>query len=604
MPSTDAAAELQGWLQAHCACVPDHRFAAVALTCTNGLQVIAREPAAVPTPDWALALCETAVRAGGRLFTSFAGPGGENCHAIGSPLLLREQLVGTCLLVCAGPRPTSRERAAISLSMARFPLGLPDAEVPAHAVVAQAAASSESIPVAPSADPALLALHLLEQAGAQSRLEDAAEAACAALCSAVQGERAAVGWFVGGDRRLLASSDGFHVQDPALRDEMLDAMEEALDDGSSFLYPGPAGGLRLTAAHARLCGRAEPLTACTVALPDRQRPVGALLVTRDRAKPFSEDERTLIEAAARSLGPWLALREEADRSAWRRFADAARARWESAGRGRYRVLALACAVVGLVVFGWPVSAEIVAPVKLEGAVQRIISAPGDQVIRRVAVRPGDMVKAGDVLMEFDVEDLRVERQRLVAALSFAESGSGDALAKNNLTGLAQSEAKAAEARAELALLDQRLERGTVTAPFDGVVIEGDLVNALGAPAKRGEKLMVLAPAQSFRAIVEIPDADITRVREGQVGAIVLTALPDEAQPVRLKRIVPLANVADGRTYFDCEVELTDSRKESTHALRPGMRGIARLEGGRQARGIAWFREARDWLRFAWWRWVG
>ena len=55
--------------------------------------------------------------------------------------------------------------------------------------------------------------------------------------------------------------------------------------------------------------------------------------------------------------------------------------------------------------------------------------------------------------------------------------------------------------------------------FDGIVIKGDLSQNLGAPVQRGEVLMVLAPNDSFRLILEVDEADIAAVRPGQVISI-------------------------------------------------------------------------------------
>jgi len=164
-------------------------------------------------------------------------------------------------------------------------------------------------------------------------------------------------------------------------------------------------------------------------------------------------------------------------------------------------------------------------------------------------------------------------------------------------------AKVDENKAQLALLDQRLARAKIVAPFDAVVIQGDLTDALGAPARKGDALMTLAPVGDFRAIVEVDDADIAAIRVGQEGAMVLGAMPGGTLNVRVKRITPLAAVAQGRSFFDVEVDVatTGTRMQD---LRPGMRGIARLNAERGPRGAAWLQSATDGLRLAWWRWIG
>ncbi|MET0384070.1 MAG: HlyD family efflux transporter periplasmic adaptor subunit, partial [Burkholderiaceae bacterium] len=276
--------------------------------------------------------------------------------------------------------------------------------------------------------------------------------------------------------------------------------------------------------------------------------------------------------------------------------------FESHGKGRHRLAAAAGALALALLMCWPVDHDIAAPVKLEGAVERIITSPGDNYLQKVWVRPGDVVKAGQVLLEFATEDLLVERQRLLAGVGGHDAAAGDAAAKENLSELAIETAKADEARAQLALLDQRLARARVVAPFDAVVIQGDLTNALGAPMKRGDALMTLAPANDFRAIVDVDDADILQVQPGQTGAVVLTALPDTTLQARVLRVTPLETASQGRSYFEVQVDLSSGA--AAHSLRPGMRGIARLHGPKRAMGIVWAEKAVVWVRLAWWRWVG
>jgi multidrug resistance efflux pump len=56
------------------------------------------------------------------------------------------------------------------------------------------------------------------------------------------------------------------------------------------------------------------------------------------------------------------------------------------------------------------------------------------------------------------------------------------MARADRAQLVISQAKADEARAQLALVDEQLGRIRIEAPFDGVVIRGDLSQSLGAGA--------------------------------------------------------------------------------------------------------------------------
>jgi multidrug resistance efflux pump len=370
------------------------------------------------------------------------------------------------------------------------------------------------------------------------------------------------------------------------------------------VYPADqARQLCLLAAHAQASEKTRSTALCTVPLAWRGAIIGALVAERRRASAFDAAAQALLEQAGVAAAAWLGLQQQLEMSWTQRTRQSMASAFARAGKGRYRLAALAAVLALGVLFAWPVDREIAAPVKLEGAVQRIVTAPGDSYLEKVFVRPGDLVKAGQVLVEFAAEDLRVERQRLLAERGGRDAAAAEAMAKQELGTLAVQSAKVKESQAQLDLLDQRLARMRITAPFDAVVIQGDLSNALGAPTRRGDVLMTLAPADNFRAIVEIDESDIGELRPGQSGAMVLTALPHSTLPVRVKGVTPLATVAQGRSFFEAEVELLPTPLGQAE-LRPGMRGIARLVGAHRPRGAVWFEQASAWCRLAWWRWAG
>ena len=68
------------------------------------------------------------------------------------------------------------------------------------------------------------------------------------------------------------------------------------------------------------------------------------------------------------------------------------------------------------------------------------------------------------------------------------------MARADRSQLVISQARADEARAQLALVDEQLGRTRIEAPFDGVVIRGDLSQSLGSPVQRGDVLLTVVLA--------------------------------------------------------------------------------------------------------------
>jgi hypothetical protein len=138
----------------------------------------------------------------------------------------------------------------------------------------------------------------------------------------------------------------------------------------------------------------------------------------------------------------------------------------------------------------------------------------------------------------------------------------------------------------------------LAAPFDGVVVRGDLQQRLGSPVEKGEVLFEVAPLDGYRVVLEVDERDVAYVSEGQPALLRLSALPGEALPCVVERVTPVAVVADGRNRFRAEARL----EEPSESLRPGMTGVARIDAGRRARAWVWTHATFAWLRLAAWSW--
>src|SRR5262249_3390387 len=161
-----------------------------------------------------------------------------------------------------------------------------------------------------------------------------------------------------------------------------------------------------------------------------------------------------------------------------------------------------------------------------------------------------------------------------------------------------NEAKAEGARAQLALIEQQLDRARIRAPFDGVVIKGDLTQSLGAPVQRGETLLTVAPANEFRLIVEVDERDIPDVHPGAAGALALAALPQNARDFKVARITPVATARDGHNFFEVEGALAGLPA----SVQPGLQGVAKIQSDPRSLAWIWTHRLVDWLRLTPWSW--
>lgn len=432
-----------------------------------------------------------------------------------------------------------------------------------------------------------------------TRLDTAAADLATRLAGVAAADRVAIGLVDGAQARVIALSHGVTIdarQDLAAG--LGAAMDEAIDQAASIAYPQRAGQPRIVAAHAELISR-HGGSAYTVPLAVAERMVGAITFEWHGAAREDALASADCEALVQSLAPLLLLRRDSERSLAAHAAAAfaatlRRVRLETGpGRALGAVLGLATLAA---FFLLPVSYDVTAPVRLEGAVQRALTAPDDGYLQQVNVRPGDAVKAGQVLVELAQQDLQLERSKAESELAQHESGYGTALAQADRAMLVAYQARADQARSRLELISRQIARSRITAPFDGVVLSGDLSQSLGTPVQRGSPLMVVAPLDRYRLIVEADERDIADVHRGSPGRITLTALPEQVFRFSTERIAPVAVTRDGRHFFEVEGKLD----AAPDVLRPGLEGVARIAAPARPLASAAGRRILTWIRMSFW----
>jgi RND family efflux transporter MFP subunit len=448
-------------------------------------------------------------------------------------------------------------------------------------------------------------LHLLATIEAHDDFKAAATAFATELAEIFACDRVSVGLM--GRRHVkvhaLSHSTEFKANQGLLRD-IGGAMEETIWQGATLLFPQPDGAQpRVDRAHATLAQRHGAQAICTVLLVKNGKAVGAMMFERNRAEQLTRSEFTLCENIGALLGPLIDRKHASDRPWPMKIVSALREAVAPLFGPGHRALKIGVgsALAALIAAAFiPGDYRVSAPARLEGSTQRVLVAPGDGYLKQAHVRPGDRVKAGQLLAELADEDLKLEQRKAQSAVAQLESSYGAALTKQDRTEVGIIFAKLEEARAQLQLTEIQLQRVKLTAPFDGVVITGDLTQTLGAPVKKGDSLMTLAPEHDFRVIVEVDERDVGDVHTGQPGNLALTALPGDARPFEVARITPVATAGQGRNYFEIEAKL----KVKDAELRPGLMGVAKIEAG--SRSLLWILTHRvyGWLRLMVWSWIG
>jgi RND family efflux transporter MFP subunit len=243
--------------------------------------------------------------------------------------------------------------------------------------------------------------------------------------------------------------------------------------------------------------------------------------------------------------------------------------------------------------------RITADTVLEPAAQLSVATAFDGYIRTARVRAGDIVHKGDELATLDDREYQLERTRWQSQEDQSQRQYHEALGNGSASQVQIFAAQVAQARAQVALLDEQIARTRIKSPFDGVIVTGDLSQSLGVPVQRGQVLFQIAPLDSYRVILQVDERDIADVTVDKRGQLVLSGSPNDPLPFKVRRITPVSTTSEGRNYFRVEAEL-DSAPER---LKPGMEGIGKIEIDARKLVWIWTHQATDWLKLKVWNWL-
>ncbi|MEJ8562138.1 efflux RND transporter periplasmic adaptor subunit [Yoonia sp. GPGPB17] len=381
------------------------------------------------------------------------------------------------------------------------------------------------------------------------------------------------------------------------------AMDEAVDQRAAVLWPDDnTEEVFATHAAAALAREHGAGHIYTVPLYSNGKFIGALTFERPSDKPFDERQLDVLEAVSTVLAPILDEKRRNDRWLITKIAESGLVQLKRLLGPAHliRKLFVAC-VIGLVIFFWFARAnyEVSAEARVVGTIERSVVPGFDGFIATAPVRAGDEVAQGDLLVQLDDRDLTLERLRLVTQRQRQQIEFDRAVAARDRAEINIRQTLIDQADAEIGLLDEQIRRTRLQAPFDGLVVSGDLSQSIGSAVSRGETLLTIAPADAYRVILQVDERQIADLQPGQSGALRVTALPDQTFTIAVEKITPVATYAEGATTFEVEALFAGD----VIALRPGMQGAARIEVDERRLIAIWTKPLLDWARITLWRWM-
>jgi HlyD family secretion protein len=304
----------------------------------------------------------------------------------------------------------------------------------------------------------------------------------------------------------------------------------------------------------------------------------------------------------------------------------------SSGRGlgaRWRKLVIAgglvaAALVVLVLLYWGNSVDaaryVTAPVT-RGDLKVIVTATGSVqptnqvdvsselsgIVRQVLVDDNSPVKVGQVLAELDTDKLKAtvesaraklnaarakvneaevtvlettreyERKRTLAARNIAAAHDLDTASAAHdraVAALASAQAEVVVAEADLKLKETDLAKACICSPINGVVLRRNVdpgqtvASSLQAPVL----FSIAEDLKQMEVQVDVDEADVGKVEEGQKATFSVDAYPDRRFPATIRELRFAAETVQGVVTYKAVLTVDNSEL----LLRPGMTATAQI----------------------------
>ncbi|MCA9297908.1 MAG: efflux RND transporter periplasmic adaptor subunit [Phycisphaerales bacterium] len=466
-----------------------------------------------------------------------------------------------------------------------------------------------------------LGARLIASVNQASNFKGASIQLCNDLCRQLTVDRVALGWTRGVGRssaevRVIAMSDTEHIdRRMAMVRKVEAAMDECLDQEQAVLHPVPESrqdvqlAQAITHAHKDLASADAKLKVASLPLRVDDDVVGVLTIETTGEGTLDIGTIELLQAAMDLVTPVLRVRRNDDRALPLRAKDSMvkGAAWVVGPKHTvWKLVGLALLAVAVTVTFVRVPYRIEAPVEIQPVTKRVVSCPHTGILRELplAIEPGATVQEGDLLAQLDTIEDQLSLNDAVAQYQEASTKHDEAMNRGRTSEASQYLAQMEQASARIGLFQERIDRSSIRAPIDGVIIAGDMRQMVGATIETGQALFEVAPLDRMQLKAKVEDRDIQLLIDRQAeageitGDIATRARPWETFPFRVDTIVPLAQPEEGTNTFEVRATMTT---EPARWMRPGMEGLAKFNTGDRSLIDIGTKRVRDTLKlWLWW----
>jgi biotin carboxyl carrier protein len=447
-------------------------------------------------------------------------------------------------------------------------------------------------------------LQLATAAATSDGFENAAKNLCNELATRTGAVRVGLGWVKGDNIKVIALS---HTEKFDKKQELIiqlqRVMEECADQDAVVQFEPNGTQSDNVTREAQALSRSQGGNG-VLALPLRRKDevVGVVTLEFLAQHKLPEQAATALAVAIDLVAPQLWDRHENDRWLVTKAGLSIKHVAEETVGPRHM---LAKAIVSLaiiavvVLFVWSPVYKVKAAFTFVAPEKRVVSAPFEGYIDKVYARPGDTVKAGQALLDLDTTDLKLKKSEAMAQATRAYNAFIKARGEDKADEMGIADAERKQYQAQVDLYDREIAKAHVTAPIDGKVLTGDLMDKRGSAIKVGEQLFEVAQLDGLQAKLKVEERDIQDVMKVAAdghGRLATTALPWDKHEFTVDHVVPQGEAQEGANMFDVYCNL----KDANATWLPGQQGEARIEIEKRPLIRHWTGRLVDFLRLKLW----
>jgi putative peptide zinc metalloprotease protein len=250
----------------------------------------------------------------------------------------------------------------------------------------------------------------------------------------------------------------------------------------------------------------------------------------------------------------------------------------------------------------PVSSSVSTALVLEPGASARVRAEVPGQVQTVFVKPGDIVKTGQLLAVLQNPEVAADADSLRHQLALASSQLRNGQDRSDFDTAANAVRDRARLQQELAVAEKRAAALEIRAPIDGVVATGGVAQKTGSFLAAGDEFAQIVDRTTMKARLLVRDWDLQDVQQGAAVKVKVVPFPFRTYCGKVDRIYPASALDRPVTqtedlerlgqqltnYFAVDVEFANP----DGSLREGMTGTAKVSGKRGS--LTWQASRATW----------